>query len=105
MEKKFFIVRAYEWLDDKFQSPAPKWWDGFEERVKMVLGLLVFLGLPACTVYLVVTGEIRVTASDVKFAVLALVFLAVAWFFQYVCRSALLGLLLFIAVCALINHW
>lgn len=43
--------------------------------------------------------------TGAKWCVAGVAFLAVVSFFQYVCRSALLGLVLFFAVCALINHW
>lgn len=105
MEKKCFIVRAYEWLDDKLQSPTPEWWDRFVDRVKTVLGVLLVFGLPALFVVALVSGEISIKASDLKMLGAGIVMLFVVAVFQYVCRSALLGLVLFFAVCALINHW
>lgn len=104
-KKKFFIVRAYEWLDDKLQSPTPEWWDRFVDRVKTVLGVLLVFGLPALFVVALVSGEISIKASDLKMVGAGIVMLFVVAVFQYVCRSALLGLVLFFAVCALINHW
>ena len=105
MEKKCFIVRAYEWLDDKLQSPTPEWWDRFVDRVKTVLGVLLVFGLPALFVVALVSGEISIKASDLKMLGAGIALLFVVSVFQYVCRSALLGLVLFFAVCALINHW
>ena len=105
MEKKCFIVRAYEWLDDKLQEPTPEWWDRFVDRVKTVLGVLLVFGLPALFVVALVSGKISIKASDLKMVGAGIVMLFVVAVFQYVCRSALLGLVLFFAVCALINHW
>lgn len=105
MEKKCFIVRAYEWLDDKLQEPTPEWWDRFVDRVKTVLGVLLVFGLPALFVVALVSGKLSIKASDLKMVGAGIVMLFVVAVFQYVCRSALLGLVLFFAVCALINHW
>lgn len=106
-KKKFFIVRAYEWLDDKLQSPTSERWDRFVDRVKTVLGVLLVFGLPALFVVALVSGKLSISikASDLKMVGAGVVMLFVVAVFQYVCRSALLGLVLFFAVCALINHW
>lgn len=105
MEKKCFIVRAYEWLDDKLQEPTSERWDRFVDRVKTVLGVLLVFGLPALFVVALVSGKLSIKASDLKMVGAGIVMLFVVAVFQYVCRSALLGLVLFFAVCALINHW
>ena len=105
MEKKCFIVRAYEWLDDKLQEPTSERWDRFVDRVKTVLGVLLVFGLPALFVVALVSGKLSIKASDLKMVGAGIVMLFVVAVFQYVCRSALLGLVLFFAVCARINHW
>lgn len=104
-KKKFFIVRAYEWLDDWFNKPG-KCVDWAIYSVYSVLGV----GFVALVVYGFVTGRASLPSFDdlwtgAKWCVAGVAFLAVVSFFQYVCRSALLGLVLFFAVCALINHW
>ncbi|WP_295684801.1 hypothetical protein [uncultured Fibrobacter sp.] len=105
-KKKFFIVRAYEWLDDKLQDLPGEY---FEWVVRAYVLLLVG-GFLALCVYGIATGRVSLPSSEAlwdgaKMVGAGCAFLAVVSFFQYVCRSALLGLVLFFAVCALINHW